>query len=190
MTVAERKAEKQVELIREHRMVKLPFTQAIKRVVANRDIPEIEVKAGEVFYLIAAGSYKGYFYICRFDATRSVYQCSCPAYGQCKHQKALQSQLVARYREEQAEEAASAIREAERVMQEQKVLSELCEGLEPEVADLLKEGFTEKTPTANVPRKENIVELKRESDSAMSGTCQDNVREDDQSVHQVPSEFP
>lgn len=90
-----RKASELENLIAEHRIVRCDMQQEHVTCIARVDMPEYGIEAGETFHLYAAASFPGYAYIVK-EAPEGR-QCSCPAHKPCKHLKAINVLMVARY---------------------------------------------------------------------------------------------
>lgn len=91
------------ELVAEHRLVRVTYPnhqqddQPMIPCVANRDMPEYGIVAGQQFTLVAS-SYPGYYYIVTESADGRVCTCKGHQYRHsCEHAKEVNAFAVARY---------------------------------------------------------------------------------------------
>lgn len=79
-SAVERKDVELSKLLNEHRLIKVDIQQEHVTCTARVDMPEYGIKRGEMFHLVACGSYPGYAYIVTWDAAWNKHACSCKSY--------------------------------------------------------------------------------------------------------------
>ncbi len=68
--------------------IKIEYTEAQTiRCVARRDIPEANIKEGQVIYLTRSSKNDGTYYIATWNYAEMRWDCRCPATKPCRHNK-------------------------------------------------------------------------------------------------------
>jgi hypothetical protein len=70
--------------------VKVEYTEAQTiRIVAKVDMPEYGLTEGQCFYAVRSSKNDGTYYLVTWNFDRMKWDCRCPSYKPCRHEKAV-----------------------------------------------------------------------------------------------------